>query len=274
MQLATTIQRVAAVTAALALAACASGYAQFYKPAPGATPEEVAIRRAAPPTGNPLVERVAPPAGGAQPLMDAYAKRGFVMIGSSSFNSGQAESENAAVEQGRKVGADLVVIMNPRYTGSTTTSVPITTPATSTSYTNSSATAYGSAGTVNAYGNSTTTTYGTQTNYVPITVNRVDYSAGYFIKQRWIIGAMWRDLNDAERQELQSNKGVVVRLVVDGQPAYHADILPGDIILAVNGEPVAGQEGITKISRANSGRKVMFSIYRRGQRLEKPVQLN
>lgn len=262
-----------AVLMAALLAGCASGYSQFYKPAPGATPEAIAATRVAPPTGQPIVERAAPPGSDATALLDAYAKRGYVLIGSSTFNSGTAESEDAAIQQGRKVGADLVLILNPRYTGSTTTAMPLTTPTTTTSYSTGTATAYGAGGVVNAYGSGTTTTYGTATTMIPITVHRSDYGAGYFVKRKWSFGTLWRDLNDQERQELQSNKGVFVRVVVDNSPAYQADILPGDILLAVDGEPVLNQESISNLLRARAGQKIALSVYRRGNRIEKSVQL-
>lgn len=265
--------RLALVVVATALTGCASGYAKFYKQTPGATPEAVAAGRLAPPTGEPIVDRAMPPSD-SKAMFDAYAKRGFVPIGESSFYSDRNESEDEAVKQGVKVGADLVLILNPRYAGSTTTTMPLTTPTTTTSYTNSQATAYGRGGPVTAYGTGTTTTYGTKTTYIPITTHRTDYAAIYFVRQRWGLGVLWRDLSDEERQELQSNKGVTVRLVVENTPAFYADILPGDIILAVNGEPVLGREGISQKIRSVAKQKVTLSLYRRGQRIEKDVQLN
>jgi hypothetical protein len=268
-----TIQLSFALCVAANLTACASGYSQFYQPVQGATPQLIAATRLAPPPAVPTVERAAPPGSDSSSLMDAYAKRGYVIIGSSSFNTGRPESEDSAVRQGAKVGADLVLILNPRYTGSTTSAVPITVPTTSTSYSSGTATAYGRGGAVTAYGSGTTTTYGTATTMMPITVNRSDYGAVYFIKRKWGFGALWRDLSDAERQELQSNRGVVIRLVVDGTPAFLADFLPGDIILAVDGQPVLGQESASDLLRARAGQRATLSIYRRGTRLEKPVQL-
>ena len=53
-----------------------------------------------------------------------------------------------------------------------------------------------------------------------------------------------------------------------------ADILPGDIITAVNGESLAGQEDAFRVVRERAGQKVRVSIVRRGQKLEKDVQLN
>lgn len=258
---------------AVLVTACVSGYSQFYKPAQGATPETIAALRVAPPSAHPIVERAPPPGSDAPALLDAYAKRGYVIIGSSSFNSGQTQFEDAAVQQGVKVGADLVLILNPRYTGSNTTAMPLTLPSTTTSYSSGSATAYGRGGSVTAYGSGTTTTYGTTTTMIPITVNRSDYGAAYFVKRKWSFGALWRDLNDSERQELQSNKGVYVRVVVDNSPAYQADVLPGDIILAVDGHQVMNQQSIADLMHTRSGQSITLSLYRRGTRLEKSVRL-
>jgi hypothetical protein len=257
---------------ALVLTGCASGYKQFYKQAQGASPEAIAARRAAPSPPMPIVERAQPGEGRA--LLDAYAKRGYIMIGNSMFNSGRRPSDDSAVRQAQSVGADLVVILIPRYTGSETSSVPITTPTTSTSHSTGTATAFGSGGSVTAYGSGTTTTYATTTNYVPITVHRSDYAAFYFVKQRFDLGIFTRDLNDGERQELQTNKGAVVRLVVDGTPAFNADILVGDVITAIDGIAVSNAQTGREHLRERRGKLVSLSIVRRGQRIEKTVQLN
>jgi hypothetical protein len=257
---------------ALMLAGCTSGYKQFYQQAQGATPEVVASRRVSPPPATPIVERSQP--GDGQAILDAYGKRGYVMIGQSMFNSGRRESDDAAVRQAHDVGADLVLILDPRYTGSVTSSVPITTPTTSTSYSTGSATAYGAGGSVTAYGSGTTTTYGSTTSYVPVTIHRSDYGAVFFVKQRFTLGVFFRDLNNTERQELQSNKGAVVRLVVDGTPAFDADILIGDVVTAMDGASVSDTKSFGDLLRERRGRLVSLSIIRRGQRIEKSVQLN
>lgn len=256
----------------LLLLGCVSGYKQFYRPAQGVTPEVIARLRESPPPAAPVVERSAPE--NPRRVLDSYAKRGYIMIGSSMFNSGRRESEEAAVQEGRTVGADLVLILNPRYTGSVATSIPITVPKTTTSYSTGTATAYGPGGTVTAYGNGTTTTYGSATTYVPMTVNRVDYGAVYFVKMRLSLGVFTRDLNDSERQEIQSNKGTVVRLVVDNSPAFDADILPGDIITSIDGVAVSNTRQSVEFIREHRGEVVALSILRRGQRIEKSVQLN
>lgn len=231
----------------------------------------IAAKRLAPPPAVPIVERAE--RADAQTL-DAYAKRGFVMIGSSSFNSGRAESEDAAVRQAQSVGADLVLILNPRYTGSITSSIPITTPTSSTSYTNGTATAYGPRGPVTAYGSGITTTYGSTTNYVPITVNRSDYGAAYFVKQRFALGVFFRDLNDAERQSMQTNKGAVIRLVVDGTPAFNADLLVGDIVTTIDSAAISNANELGDLLAQRKGRRISLVLMRGGRRIEKYVQLN
>lgn len=261
-----------AVSLSLLVAGCVSGYKQFYQPAQGATPEAIAARRIAPPPATPIVERSQPT--NSQSIIDAYTKRGYAMIGHSAFNTGRPESEDSAVRQGQEVGADLVLILNPKYTGSVTSAIPITTPTTTTSYSSGTATAYGPGGTVTAYGTGTTTTYGSTTDYVPFTIHRSDYGAVFFVKRRYALGALVRDLNDAERQEFQSNKGAAVRLVVDGTPAFDADILVGDVIAAIDGVGISTARGLNDLVRNRAGKLVTVSIIRRGQHIEKSVQLN
>lgn len=254
------------------VAGCASGYSAFYKPANGATAEQIATLRAAPAPNQPQVERAR--SGDADKLLDAYAKRGYIIIGSSLFNSARPESDDSAILQAKEIKADLVVILNPNYTGSITSAIPITTPTTSTTYSTASATAYGRGGPVTAYGSGSSTTYGTTTNYIPMTVHRSDYGAVYFVKQKFNFGAFFRDLNDSERQELQTNRGAVARLIVDGTPAFNADLLVGDIFVAIDGVAIASTQALSGLLRERRGRLVDLSIMRRGQKIQKSVQLN
>lgn len=252
------------------LAGCANGYQQFYQSYPGVTPETIAKIRAAPPPATPQVEHI--PSFDIS-VFEAYAKHGYVAVGDSSFNSGEKQPDTFAIEQGRAVGADLVVIVNPRYTGTVTTSVPITTPTTATSYSSGVATTYGSYGTVNAYGNGVTTTYGTRTTYMPLVIHRNAFSAVYFIKRHHVLGALFRDLNDSERQALQTNKGAVITVVVNDSPAFKADLLKGDIVTSINGQPVTNAQEYSATIAADAGQTVNLSILRGDKYLEKSVQL-
>jgi membrane-associated protease RseP (regulator of RpoE activity) len=253
----------------LASGCATNGYSEFYSNAPGITPEIVAATRSGPPPAQPVIAY----APGFDGLVDAYGRKGYAPIGHSSFSSGHSEGDGDAVAQARKVGADIVVIIDPAYAGSNTTSVPITVPTTSTSQTSATATAYGTDGTATAYGNSTTTTYGTRTSYVPMTVHRYEYGAVYFVKIRYSLGAQFRDLTDDERRQLQSNRGAVVTAVIDGSPAYVSDVIPGDIIVALNGQAANGHDGLMSLLMANTGRTVELTVIREGRPLTKSVAL-
>lgn len=267
------------IIAAFALSGCASSdsrafarndYARFVTPEAGVTDESIAAMRAAPPTGSP---QVVPVAKWDPEIARTYARQGYVLIASSSFTSGRPEPDQDAIEVGTRLGADLIVILAPEYQGTVSTSVPITMPSTTTSYTNGSATAYGSGGPVTAYGNSTTTSYGTRTTYLPMTVQRSAYGAGYFVKWHFRLGAHVSDLSDAERQQLQTNRGVHVDYVVDNTPAYNSDILPGDVIVGVNGQAANNQTAFGDMIAANRGQTMNVTLIRAGKTLSKKVSL-
>jgi hypothetical protein len=259
------------LTLPLLLTACVSGYSQFYQSTPGATPDVIASLRAAPAPKSPHLEHAGGAKGGA--VVDAYMRHGYALIGYSNFNSGRRETESNAVTQGERVGADIVVVIDPTYTGSITTSVPLTTPTVQTSYTTGNATAYGPAGTATAYGNATTTTYGTETTYIPMTVHRFDYGALYFVKRHIMFGANIRELNDDERRAMQSNQGVYVLSVTDGSPSFKSDVLPGDILISIAGQPIYGVQSETDLVKKNAGNLVDVKISRSGQTVTKSVQL-
>jgi hypothetical protein len=257
----------------LLLGGCASSYKTFYKQQPDVAPETISVWRVNPPPAVPMLERTA--SNNVDAILATYAKRGYQLIGYSIFNSGANETEASALEQGKEVGADLVLVANPRYTGSTTSTIPIVVPTTTTSYTTGSATAFGNGGSVTAYGNARTTTNGSQTTYIPVTTHRLDYGAGYFVKRRpGLLGTLVRDLNDSERQALQTNQGVVVTVTVDDTPAFNADILPGDVILSIDGIAVPNRNGFSRMAPQMNGKLVSITLVRNSQRIEKRVQLN
>ena len=260
-----------AVVATGHLTACVSGYKQFYSPNTSVSPERIASLRVAPPTGRPIVERSRPDSP--DRILDAYAKRGYYMIGNSMFNAGRPESDDSAVQQAISVGADLVLILNPTYTGSVTSSIPVSTPTSTTAYTNVSGTAFGSGGPVSIQGTATTTTYGTQTTYVPYTIHRSDYGAVFFIKQKFSLGAFFRDLSDDERQRMQSNRGAVIRLIADDTPAFAADLLIGDVVVEIDGAPVMNSQAVSRLLAERRGKAVVFSILRDNKSIQKSVTL-
>lgn len=244
------------LAASLLLSACVSGYSEFYQ---GASPELVAMQKgkSASATTIPTLERVGKLGDGWELV---YFKRGYVSVGYASFNSGRRETDDNAVQQGQKIGADLVVVVAPRYTGTVTSSVPIDLPTTRT-------TTF-----VTPSGKGAVMTRGTSTTYVPMSVHRLDYGAVFFIRPNIRFGILTRDLNDSERQELQSNKGCSVLAVADRSPAYEADILPGDLVLEINGRPVT-QENLKSEYNRYAGQEIKVLLFRKGERIEKSVRL-
>ncbi|MFK3845315.1 PDZ domain-containing protein [Stenotrophomonas sp. NPDC078853] len=262
-----------AAAIAASLTGCASGYSQFYKELPDAS--EVVARRAQVAPERPIVERTSE-LDAMSIAMSYYAKGGYAPIGYASFNGAAGVSEAKAIKQAVEVGADLVVVTNPAYTGTNNSVIPITTPTSSTSYTNSSATAYGSGGVVNAYGQATTTTYGSQTNYIPVSTDRYDYGALFFVKPKQTFGMLVAPLSSEDRASNGTNQGVKVIGLVEGLPAYRADILVGDTIIEIDGKPVfTADEYRAAADRAALSREPLsFTLLRSGNRVVKAIRPN
>jgi hypothetical protein len=252
---------------AIALGGCASGFQSFYRPT--ATPAQVAEMRAGSPTETPELQHASFPADSA---IEAAARRGYLVMGYASFN-GAHGSDSSALAEGKRVGADLVLVFDPRYTGTRNGAVPITTPTSQTTYYNGTATAYGNGGSVTAYGSGMATTYGSRTTYIPFHVDRYDYLAIYLFKEQIHTGLLLRGLTDAQRQTISSNAGAYVYGVVDGSPAYLANVLAGDIVTQVDGRPFANTPEINAYVKAHRGYPVTFTIYRNGQYISKTFAL-
>ena len=254
----------------LTLVGCATsrdGYGEFYEPRPGITSELIADRRLAPPPEQPQVIHQARSFD--ETTEGEYFRKGYVIVGYSSFTSGNRQYDDDAIALGRKVGADLVVILDQTYAGSVTTSVPISAPTTSTSYTNGSAATYGTGGSATAFSNSTTTTSSTSTKYVPMTVNRYEYAALCLVKVKFKLGVRTRGLSDQERQDIQTNRGVFVTAIADGTPAYQSDMLFGDVISAIDGSKIDDVNRFDERLTALIGKTAEFTIIRHGKTISK-----
>jgi S1-C subfamily serine protease len=76
------------------------------------------------------------------------------------------------------------------------------------------------------------------------------------------------------RQQLEQNTGVFVLIVVNGSPAFNANILEGDAILKVDGEDVESVPDFMEKYKRLAGQKVDVEIWRNGQFKTNTVQLN
>lgn len=249
----------------LFLFGCTNPYTQFYKGAPDATkipsydpsPAELKIY-----SSNDF-----------QRDIQALKAKGFMPIGDSSFSAGSnSASERQVKSHAQKIGAHIVLVSS-QYSHTVSGAAPLTIPKTTTSYSSGSATAYGSGGVVNAYGSGTTTTYGSQTVMMPYSVDRSNFTAIYFVKVKFRVG-MGVDSTDQEtKQRLQSNSGVKVTSLIEGSPAYNADILINDIVLSIEGEKVSSPDNFVALIESLQGKTVSFKLDRDGETLTKEITI-
>lgn len=255
------------------LSACTSGYKQFYNP----LPRDERIARVGPPPASVLVEYALRFEGDdqAREFFRRYLTRGFAPIGVSSFISSRSESESGAIEQAKEVGADLVVILQPAYRGTSAVSLPLTLPTVTNTYSSGHATGYGPGGPVTVYGTARAATYGSQIAYIPIVRHHIEYGAVYFVRAQLPLGLAFRKASESERAALGTNKGAVVDIVVENGPAFEADILAGDVLVAIDEVGVATPEHAINLLVERRGREVNLVFVRNGQRIDKklPVQM-
>jgi serine protease Do len=85
---------------------------------------------------------------------------------------------------------------------------------------------------------------------------------------RGYLGATIQDLNDemADSWGLAGRKGAVVADLVPGGPAQHGGVEPGDVVVAVNGQPVTSATEMTReVAKARAGDILRLEIYRSGK---------
>ncbi|MFC1896452.1 PDZ domain-containing protein [Thermodesulfobacteriota bacterium] len=191
-------------------------------------------------------------------------ERGYSMVGYSSFNARNA-TEKQAIAHGRSVHAETIIVYS-EYTNTVSGTVPLTLPDTQTSTTNVYGNVYGSGGYGTYSGTGTTTTYGTKTMYIPYNVRRYDYLATYWVKLKPpVFGAHVRDVNNEERQEIGSNKGVMIVAVINDSPAFLEDILKGDILKRIGSVEIIDSSSFQKALELHQGDSVQVEFIRNGQ---------
>jgi hypothetical protein len=216
---------------ALTLAACANDYQTFYRPnanpiAPGtivAFNGEPTIRVS---TGNPLDD------------VNALFTEGYYTVGYANFNAAD-RGVYGAIAQAKLVHA-AVVVVNKKYTNTVSGAIPLTLPTSQTTYSSGTVNAVGSGGFATGTYNGTSTTYGTQTTMIPYSINRYDQTAIFAAPmvpgKRW--GVLMRPLNAQETTRFGTQRAVVVQAVWHGSAAFNADIIPGDVLVRINGVPM------------------------------------
>lgn len=198
---------------------------------------------------------------------------GYALIGYSSFNAGNVD-ENGAISQAKKVHASVVIIYS-KYTNTVSGTMPLALPDTQTSSTSIYGSAHGSGGYATYSGNAYTTTYGTKTTYIPYSVRRSDYMATYWVKLKPpTFGTHLKELTTEARQQIGSNKGMLINAVIKGSPAFHADIFRGDVLRRIGSVEIYSSESFQEALTKYQGQSVPVVIYRNGKKIEKEIKFN
>jgi S1-C subfamily serine protease len=109
---------------------------------------------------------------------------------------------------------------------------------------------------------------------VPYSVARYDVGAVFFAKIKHRLGVIVVPLTDAERQQLGTNSALRVSVVVDGTPAFFADVLPGDYVLEFAGKLPSSAAVFPELVKEHEGQTVEISLQRGDKRITKSVSIN
>lgn len=208
-------------------------------------------------------------------------RQSYALLGSVAFTSGGGNYVSAVNARAKELAAD-VVLLRAAHEGSIQGVLPVVTvqpgqTSTTTTTGTASANVYGPGGT--GYGNAvysgqsqTTTMPTSHTTLVPATFERYGFYAGFYRKRTYPFGAFWSPLTNEQRRTLQRNGGLMVDGVVDGSPAFDANILPGDVLISIASQPITTSEGLSQLVASLNGRTVAVGVIRGG--VEKTVNIH
>ncbi len=240
----------------VSLAGCAaSGYEKSYQAY--ADPAELKDARALEPGGTPRVV-VSEDLDRDMKLMRS---RGYVAVGQSAFNGAMASSDDLT-EQARRVGAVLVLVRSDHTTTQTTT-IPLTVPNKGTG------TGSGPAATADAASGAPSPSGSMRTSTLPVVTQqeRFDQFVVYYVESTrrprcgLFLGNPGRELAALTRRG-----GALITNIAEGTPAFDSDILPGDLLLEVNGTPVRDASHALELLRASEATetRLLLKTFRRG----------
>jgi hypothetical protein len=249
------------VTLSVILTGCSNAYRDNYQSMLDKWPQSKSLLAEGPETPEPKLITSTDLKADAIHMLES----GYLLIGKSTFRSPPID-EKEALDQAKQVGADVVLTKN-EYVATFTESVPITdwlpdqrTTIRAQTINQASPTAPPSISVTEV----TQTVQGeAYTQYVPKNTDYYNYSATFWRKAKpQMFGVLVQSLDEATKKRLQTNRGVIVKIVVHKTPAYNADILRGDIITQFAGEPVADAEDFFDKIKAHAGQQVTVKILR------------
>ena len=188
--------------------------------------------------------------------------KGYVPIGGASFN-GTPDSESAIAKYAKSWGAVLVLVSS-KFTNTETTATPLLLPNTQT--TTASGTIYGGQGSSTFSGSATTR--GTIAVPITTTERRFDQATVYFVKstRKVRFGLFVADLPIELGVQLERNTGALIENVIEGSPAFVANVIPGDVLIELTGVPVTGGQQALELMQAvsSASKTCTLKIIRKG----------
>ena len=97
--------------------------------------------------------------------------------------------------------------------------------------------------------------------------------ADYYVRFKLAFGATFRDLRAQERTTLATSGGVAIGSVIGGTPASRANLIPGDYVLAVDGQAIVDRADFQERLKRSGGRAVTLTVVRNGDTLQRVVRL-
>lgn len=197
-------------------------------------------------------------------------EQGYILVGQSSFNGGVV-SKSKALDEAKKIGASVVLFYS-QYTNTENSQIPLILPSTQTSDTS----AYGMIGSRPIFGQSTTSTYGTQTIYIPHTVQRYNYLATFWKKNAKPLetGLRLHGMTSQERREIGGNIGFKVTCVITGSPAFYANVLRGDVIERMGDIDLRVKSDLRRAAVKYKGASTTILLWHDGKTTVKHIKLN
>ena len=171
-------------------------------------------------------------------------RKSYSVVGRSSFSAASNNATDAQLrEQARNIGAQ-VVLVRPGYTRTTYSALPLTSPQTTT---------------------------GSPGSLMPSEMHGSDIAAVFLVKIFPRVGLSPGVLDDQARRRQNRNGGIKVLEVVEGSPAFNANDLPGDVLLAVGTDRIQFVEQYLKLLNEYQGNTVPFTFDRNGTLIEKQI---
>jgi len=76
------------------------------------------------------------------------------------------------------------------------------------------------------------------------------------------------------RQQRESNKGILIQVVIKNTPAFYADILNGDVVLKIGNIELFDVKTAQDAIAEYAGKEVQIEIWRNGNNINKNVKFN